>query len=163
MDITARVEALIAPTIEAMGFTVVRVMLSGGNSPTLQVMAEPTVRRGMTVDDCADISRAISAILDVEEPIAGNYTLEVSSPGLDRPLTRLADYERFRDFEARIETHAVVDGRRRIRGRLAGVDGKDILVDIDGERSRIAFTDVAKAKLIVTDEMIARLEEEKAS
>ncbi|MDA0997621.1 MAG: ribosome maturation factor RimP [Proteobacteria bacterium] len=163
VNVIARVKALIAPAIEAMGFSLVRVILSGGHNPTLQVMAEPTDGRGMTVDDCAAISRAVSAVLDVEEPIKSAYMLEVSSPGLDRPLTRLEDFERFKGFEASIETNAVVDGRRRFRGRLVGIDGKDIEVDIDGELLRLAFADVARAKLIVTDEMLAKLEREKAS
>ena len=96
-----RVEQLLTPTIEAMGFNVVRVSLGGGNNAVLQIMAEPSDGREMTVDHCADISRAVSAVLDVEDPIQSAYSLEVSSPGLDRPLVRLGDYDRFAGFDAR--------------------------------------------------------------
>ncbi len=90
-----RIAKLITPAIEAMGFELVRVQVSGRQRPTLQIMAEPNSGRAMSVDDCAEISRAISAVLDVEDPISGAYSLEVSSPGIDRPLTRAKDYERF--------------------------------------------------------------------
>ena len=118
MDVTSHILAIIDPCVEAMGYEVVRVQVSGTQRRVLQVMAERSDRKAMTVDDCADLSRAISAVLDVEDPMPGEYVLEVSSPGIDRPLTRLADFERFRGFEARVELHAPVDGRRRFKGRL---------------------------------------------
>ena len=95
MDLSARVAEIVAPSIAAMGYELVRVQLMGGRAPVLQVMAERTDRAGMTVDDCAEISRAVSALLDVEDPIEGAYSLEVSSPCIDRPLVALKDYERF--------------------------------------------------------------------
>ncbi|WNK00155.1 ribosome maturation factor RimP [Thalassospiraceae bacterium LMO-JJ14] len=160
--LAARVEQLLTPTIEAMGFNVVRVSLSGGNNAVLQIMAEPLDGREMTVDHCADISRAVSAVLDVEDPIQSAYSLEVSSPGLDRPLVRLGDYDRFAGFDAKIEMKSLIDGRRKFRGRVDGTDGADVLIDIDGEQVRLEHAAIAKAKLIITDEMLAKLEEEKA-
>lgn len=157
-----RVEQLLTPTIEDMGFRVVRVSLSGGNNAVLQIMAEPADGSEMIVEHCAKISRAASAVLDVEDPIPGAYALEVSSPGLDRPLVRLADYERYAGFDAKIEMKSLIDGRRKFRGRVSGTDGNDVLIDIDGEQVRLEHAAIAKAKLIITDEMLAKLEEEKA-
>ena len=153
-DLAHRVGRLVAPTIEGLGFDIVRVQVSGGARPTLQIMAEPTDEREMTIDDCADISRAVSAVLDVEDPINDRYTLEVSTPGLDRPLVRLRDYERFAGFEAKVETKELVDGKRKFRGRLGGIEGEDVFLDVDGGYWRIAFTDIAKGKLVVTDDML---------
>ena len=117
----------------------------------------------MVVDDCADISRAVSAIMDVEDPIPDAYTLEVSSPGLDRPLVRLRDFERFAGFEAKIELFKLTDGRRRFKSRIVGVEENVVVVDVEGEQIRLDHSDIAKAKLIVTDEMLAKLEDVKAS
>ena len=108
----------------------------------------------MTVDDCADLSRAISPILDEEDPIEGNYSLEVSSPGLDRPLVKLSDYDRFKGFEAKVETSVLLNGRKRFSGRLKGTEGGDVVLTTDGEDVKIPFTDVVKAKLLLTDELI---------
>ncbi len=157
-----RMEQILTPTIESMGFDVVRVMLSGGNNAVLQIMAEPADGSEMTVDHCADISRAVSAVLDVEDPIPGAYSLEVSSPGLDRPLVRLRDYDRFAGFDAKIEMKSLIDGRRKFRGRVDGTDGSDVLIEMDGEQIRLEHAAIAKAKLIITDEMLAKLEEDKA-
>lgn len=161
--LTERVETLISPTIEGMGFEVVRVSVSGGQKPVLQIMAEPVDGREMTVDHCADISRAVSAVLDVEDPIPEAFTLEVSSPGLDRPLVKLGDYERFAGFDAKVELKKLRDGRRKFRGRVIGTDENVVMIDVDGETIKIAFDEIAKAKLIITDEMLAKLEEENAS
>ena len=162
-DLESRVENMISPAVTDMGFTIVRVQLSGERRRTLQIMVEPSDGREMTVDDCADISRTVSAIMDVEDPIAGTYSLEVSSPGLDRPLVKFTDFERFAGFEAKIELTALMDGRRRFKCRVKGTEGNDVLVDVDGESLRIDYGNIAKAKLIVTDEMIAQLEEQRAS
>src|SRR6056297_3500273 len=121
MDLLDRVHDIIEPAAEAMGYELVRVHLSGGRRPVLQVMVERADRAPMNVDDCAEVSRAVSAVLDVEDPVPGEYVLEVSSPGIDRPLTRLADFERFAGFEAKVETEAPIEGRKRFRGRLEGV------------------------------------------
>lgn len=149
------VERLIAPAVEAMGYDIVRVQLSGGDRLRLQIMAERRADGGMSVDDCAEVSRTVAAILDVEDPIAGAYTLEVSSPGIDRPLTRLADFDRFAGFEVRVETTLPIDGRRRFRGRLLGTRGTDIAMICEENEITLPFADVQKAKLVLTDELIA--------
>ncbi|MEZ5832661.1 MAG: ribosome maturation factor RimP [Dongiaceae bacterium] len=150
-----RIAKLISPAVEAMGFDLVRVQLSGSQRPTLQVMAEPASGRAMSVDDCAEISRAISAVLDVEDPIAGSYSLEVSSPGIDRPLTRPKDYERFLGHEAKIETSAPLDGRKRFKGPIKSVDANAVELTVDGADIRIPFAAIHKAKLVLTDALIA--------
>ena len=112
---------IIEPSLDAMGYRLVRLMQTGGlRRPTLQVMAERRDEEPMTVEDCAEISRAVSALLDVADPIAGAYMLEVSSPGIDRPLVRPEDYDRFAGFEARIDLSSPLDGRKRFRGRVLG-------------------------------------------
>lgn len=149
------VRRLIEPTIEALGYEIVRIRMLGGRRPTLQIMAEPRdPDRPMTVDDCAEISNAISPILDVADPIPGSYHLEVSSPGIDRPLTRAKDYQRFAGFEARIETDEPVEGRRRFRGRLLGLEGESVLIEVAGERFAVPLARVQRAKLVLTDELI---------
>jgi ribosome maturation factor RimP len=153
---TDTVGSLIEPTLEAMGYALVRVAIVGGVArPTLQVMAERTDGAAMSVDDCADISEAISAVLDVEDPIAGAYTLEVSSPGIDRPLVKKADYERFAGFEAKLETAQPVGGRKRFRGRLLGTGEDTVRMRLDsGEELDLPLDGIAKAKLVLTDELI---------
>ena len=154
MSVTERIEQLIAPTVEGMGFSIVRVQLSGGDRLRLQVMAERQDGQAMVVDDCADMSRAISAILDVEDPIAEAYTLEVSSPGIDRPLVRPRDFERYAGHEARIETNVSVNGRRRFRGRVLGIEGDVVRVAVEGEDIEVPFSAISKAKLVLTDELL---------
>ncbi len=155
------VERLIAPSVEAMGFRLVQLTMSGGeqSQPTLQVMAEPLDDGDMNVNQCAELSRAISAILDVEDPIPTAYLLEVSSPGVDRPLVRPEDFERHAGFQARVEADTPIDGRRRFVGRLQGLN--DDLVNIavtDSDDSvkefAIPLETVVRAKLVLTDELI---------
>jgi len=160
VDASRQVADLIEPTLRDMGFELVRVLLHGGQRPTLQVMAERADRTPMTVEHCAEISRAVSALLDVADPIAGAYRLEVTSPGLDRPLTRRADFERFRGFEARVETEQPIDGRRRFRGRLLGLVDDQVRLQLDAGEQAIAFDDIKKAKLVVTDEVLAAAPEQ---
>jgi ribosome maturation factor RimP len=155
MQVQDRIAALITGPLEGMGYELVRVQLSGGTEPVLQIMADRADGAAMTVDDCADISRGISALLDTEDPIAGTYTLEVSSPGIDRPLTRPIDFERYAGFDAKIETRAPIDGRRRFKGQLRGLEGDQVLIDVDGETRHLTFDDIAKAQLVLTDELIA--------
>jgi len=162
-ETAARIQDLIEPTINDMGFEIVRVHVSGGQTLLVQIMTEPLNGSDMNVADCAKISRAVSAVMDVEDPIVDAYTLEVSSPGIDRPLVRLKDFDRFSGFEAKIELQHVIDGRRKFSGRLLSTEDDNIRVDIDGETVSVLFDDIAKAKLIVTDEMIARLGKEKTS
>lgn len=159
---TAEVARIVGPTVEAMGYELVRVHLSGGGQPTLQVMVERADREQMTVDHCAEVSRAVSALLDVEDPIPSAYTLEVSSPGIDRPLTRPADFDRFAGFEAKLETRRPIDGRRRFRGAVigrAGTAGDRVAmrVDQDGGAAtvEIPLDAVHRAKLVLTDALLA--------
>ncbi|MGF1641211.1 MAG: ribosome maturation factor RimP [Rhodospirillales bacterium] len=155
MDLVGRVETLIDPTVRAMGYALVRVQILGQARPRLQIMAERQDGEPMLVDDCAALSRAVSALLDVEDPIAGTYTLEVSSPGIDRPLVRLADYDRFVGREARIETDLAVDGRRRFQGRLLGTESDVVRLRMDEIEVRLPFAGIRKAKLVLTDDLLA--------
>jgi ribosome maturation factor RimP len=150
-----KIETLIAPSLEAMGYRVVRVAVTGGRRATLQIMAERVDDKAMTVEDCADISRTASALLDVADPIATAYTLEVSSPGIDRPLVRREDFARFAGFEAKIELTSPVDGRRRFRGKLLGVEGDDVRVLVDAAPVALPLATVVRAKLVLTDELLA--------
>ncbi len=152
---TAEFERLATPLVEAMGFSVVRVMISGSQRPKLQVMMERSDGRDVTIDDCANMSRALSAHLDVEDPVPGTYILEVSSPGLDRPLVRLADFERFAGREAKLETTELIDGRRRYRGTLQGVLQDRVRIAVEGKDLEIPFAAITSAKLLLTDEIIA--------
>ncbi len=150
------IERLITPTAEAMGFEIVRVLITGTRRARLQIMAERADGGGMLVDDCARLSRAVSAVLDVEDPIAGSYELEVSSPGIDRPLTRLADFARFAGFVAKLESSAAgAEGRRRWSGRLLGLDGDRVRLATEDGEVAVPFASLAKAKLVLTDDLIA--------
>jgi ribosome maturation factor RimP len=137
-----------------LGFDLVRIKVMGGNAPTIQVMAEKPDRT-MTVKNCVKLSREIAAVLDVEDPIAGKYTLEVSSPGIDRPLTRLKDFEDFKGFEAKVETTVPIDGQKRFRGRVIGTEGDRVKLKADTGDMEFLFEDIEKAKLILTDELVA--------
>lgn len=162
MDAVSKIADVIAPTLDAMGFQLVRVKLIGAQRPVLQIMFERDTGGaphdgGITVEDCAEVSRAVSAVLDVEDPIAGAYRLEVSSPGLDRPLVKPADFERFKGFEAKVELGRPLEGRKRFRGRLRGISGSEVVLQ-DGETGddqRLPVAEIANAKLVVTDDLIA--------
>jgi ribosome maturation factor RimP len=155
-DKTAQIARLVEPMLQGMGYELVRVQLGGGSfRPTLQIMAERIDRQPMTVEDCAEISRNVSAILDVEDPLEGAYLLEVSSPGIDRPLIRPQDYERFAGFEARLELARPLEGRRRFRGRIGELaDGTVRIIESAGE-FRLPLEQINKAKLVLTDELLA--------
>ena len=155
MEPAARIEELIAPSLEHAGFRVVRVRLIGSGRHTLQIMAEPVDGSAMSVEHCAEVSRLVSAILDVEDPINGSYMLEVSSPGIDRPLVRMEDYDRFSGFDAHVESRVAVVDRKKFSGILRGTEGGDIRIDVDGEIYEVPFADIHRAKLILTDELIA--------
>jgi ribosome maturation factor RimP len=152
---TGKIEAMIAPSLDAMGYRVVRVAVTGGRRATLQIMAERRDDQAMTVEDCAEISRTVSALLDVADPIAGAYTLEVSSPGIDRPLVRREDFARFAGFEAKIELTQPHDGRRRFRGKLLGVEGDAVRLLVDDAPVALPLAAVARAKLVLTDALLA--------
>lgn len=145
---------IIEPSLEAMGYRLVRIAFLGARRATLQVMAERLDDTPMTVDDCTEISRSVSALLDVADPIAGAYMLEVSSPGLDRPLTRPEDYDRFAGFEAKIELGEPLDGRKRFRGRLLGRAGDNVRLHGETGEVTLPFGGIAKAKLVITDELL---------
>jgi ribosome maturation factor RimP len=149
-----RLAEIVTHTVEAMGFELVRLRFMGGKRKTLQIMAERPDGT-MEVEDCATLSRALSAVLDVEDPISDAYALEVSSPGIDRPLTRLSDFERWEGYEAKLETTEMIDGRKRFRGVLAGVEGEEVLVEIDEGTIGLDFAWLADAKLVLTDELVA--------
>jgi ribosome maturation factor RimP len=152
----AVIERLIGPSLEGMGFRLVRVSFGGGGRPVLQVMAEPADGRPMSVEHCAEISRVVSAILDVEDPIPSAYMLEVTSPGIDRPLVSRDDFRRFAGFEAKLELNHAVDGRKRFRGKIQAVDEQDcVTVTEEAGPVAVPFTDIIKAKLLLTDELLA--------
>lgn len=153
---TARIETLIAPSLEAMGYRLVRVAVTGGKrAQVLQVMAERIDDKPMSVDDCTEVTHTVSALLDVEDPIEHAYVLEVSSPGIDRPLVRREDYERFRGHEAKLELATPIDGRRRFRGKLLGVDADRIRLNLGSEVVELPFARIQRAKLVLTDELLA--------
>ncbi len=153
MELADRISEMVRPTVEALGYSLVRVQVSGRQRPRLQVMAERIDGRPMMVDDCASLSHSLSALLDVEDPISTTYTLEVSSPGIDRPLVKLADYDRFAGVEARIELVRLVGGRRRFRGRLLGTTGEMIRLDVDGAEVEVHYHDIQRAKLVPTQDL----------
>lgn len=159
-----RLLELLDPVAEAAGYEIVRLRLMGGGVRRLQIMGE-TPDGHMDIDDCTRLSRAISEVLDAADPVSGEYNLEVSTPGIDRPLTRLKDFERHQGYEARLELDRPVDGgRKRFRGVLAGVEGKDVLIDIEGEEEETAavpFAWIAEAKLMLNDELMKRGAEER--
>jgi len=152
---TATIETLVAPSLAAMGYAVVRVAFTGGRRATLQIMIERDTGEAMTVEDCARVSRTVSALLDVADPITSAYFLEVSSPGIDRPLVKRADYERFAGQEAKIELTEPYDGRRRFRGRLAGLEGDALRLDLGGEEVLLPLGAVSRAKLVLADPILA--------
>ncbi|MEP2919606.1 ribosome maturation factor RimP [Sulfitobacter sp.] len=151
-----RLAEIITPVIEDMGYELVRVRLMTGKNATLQVMADKP-NGGIEVDDCAKISTAIGAVLDVEDPIVDEYALEVSSPGIDRPLTRLKDFANFEGYEAKLETDDLIDGRRRFKGELAGVEGNEVLINIEEGTVGLQFEWLTDAKLVLTDELIKEM------
>ncbi len=158
--IDRRLADLIGPVIEGLGFELVRIRLMGGKTRILQIMVDRP-DGGIEVDECATCSTAISAVMDVEDPIEDNYILEVSSPGIDRPLTRLKDFDMWVDYEARLETTELIDGRRRFKGVLQGTEGDEVLIEIEegGESLTIGlqFDWLSDAKLLLTDELIAEV------
>jgi ribosome maturation factor RimP len=150
---------LLDPVAEAAGYEIVRLRMMGGEARrTLQLMAERIVDGDMVVEDCAILSRAISEVLDAADPIAGEYRLEVSSPGVDRPLTRLKDFEAFEGFEAKIELDRVAENRKRFKGVLAGVEDGEVLIDLEGEEETtvIPFSWIVDAKLSLTDKLLQK-------
>ncbi|MEM7299638.1 MAG: ribosome maturation factor RimP [Pseudomonadota bacterium] len=155
----ARIETIITPTVEDEGYRVVRVRVLNQNGLTLQIMAERPDGT-MSVEDCERLSRALSPVLDVEDPIPQAYSLEMSSPGIDRPLVRKSDFETWSGHRAKIELAQLLNGRKRYKGQLLGVDGDDILVRLDRSSDdespdqRVPMNAIQDARLILTDELI---------
>lgn len=161
--IDRKLAEIIQPVIEGLGYELVRVRMLGGKTKALQIMAERP-DGGIEVDDCAKISTAVSAVLDVEDPFEDPYALEVSSPGIDRPLTRFKDFDMWNGYEAKIETDELVDGRRRFKGVLAGVNDDEVLITIAEGTIGLKFDWLSDAKLVLTDELISEmLRQRKAS
>jgi len=161
----AHLEPILEPAVEAAGFRLVRLRLLGGHVKTLQIMAERPDGT-MNVEGCAELSRALLDFIERENPLEGDFELEVSSPGIDRPLTRLTDYARWAGHEAKLELFAPIasvgesqsdpiKARRRLRGKLLGLDGPDVTIESQGQRYAIPFKGIAEAKLVLTDALIA--------
>ena len=150
---------LLDPVSEAAGYAIVRLRLMGGTERRkLQIMAERPSDGDMNVEDCARLSRAISEIMDAADPITGEYVLEVSSPGIDRPLTRLEDFVAYEGYEIRVELDRLAEGRKRFRGMLVGVENEQVAIDLEGEAETalIPFAWVIEAKLVLNDELMKR-------
>ena len=155
---------LLDPVAQAAGYEIVRLRLMAGKAQRrLQIMAE-TPDGEMVVEDCARLSRAVSAVLDAADPITGEYLLEVSSPGVDRPLTRLKDFAAYEGHEARIELDRLAEGRKRFKGRLAGVEADSVAIDLEGEdhTALVPFDWIVEAKLTLTDALLKRGAEARA-
>lgn len=147
---------LLNPILEDLGFEMVRVRLSNGNPSTLQIMAD-RLDGQIGVDELAEINTSVGTILDVEDPIPENYTLEISSPGIDRPLTRKKDFDSFQGFEAKVETTELIDGRRRFRGVLAGVNNDEVLINLEEGTIGLKFTWLLDARLVLSDDLIKKM------
>ena len=149
----SHLEPVFEPVIEKAGFKLVRLRIMGGQSKTLQIMAERP-DGSMDVEGCTSLSHALLDFIEAEDPIEGEYEIEVSSPGIDRPLTRLSDFTRWKGHEAKVELTAPLDGRKRFRGRLEGLDGNDVVITSQGSRIQFPFRSVLEAKLVLTDKLI---------
>lgn len=149
---------MIEPIVENLGYDVVRIMTIGETNPTLQIMIEhKNYEEELTVEDCATVSRAISAILDEEDPIENKYTLEVSSPGLDRPLTKLEHFKRYQGEMIKAETNELIEKRKRFKGIIKEVTGGDEVIIEEGESTyKVPFSQITKAKIVLTDELWER-------
>jgi len=156
--LAAQLAAIAEPVLTDLGFRLVRVVLSGRNGTTVQIMAERPDGT-ISVKECADISRRLSPVLDAHDPIQGQYTLEVSSPGIDRPLVRPSDFEDWAGYEAKIEMKELIAGRKRFRGMLEGVEGEEVRIEVELDQLGrqvigLPIRLVAEARLVLTDELI---------
>lgn len=161
-----RLLELLDPVAQAEGLEIVRIRLMGGQTRRLQIMAERPEDGELSIAQCAKLSRAFSAIMDAADPIEGEYTLEVSSAGIDRPLTRLKDFETYEGLEARLELDRLVEGRKRFKGELAGVEGENIAINLEGESAETAlipFAWITEAKLVMNDDLMKRGAEARAA
>jgi ribosome maturation factor RimP len=151
------IAALAEPVLDDLGFRLVRVTVSGRNGQTVQIMAERPDGT-ITIEECAEISRQLSPVLDAHDPVQGSYALEVSSPGIDRPLVRRSDFDDWAGYEAKIETRTPVDGRRRFRGVLKGTEGAELRIEVEDEAGRrvvsLPVANIGEARLVLTDELV---------
>ena len=147
---------LLNPILEDSGFEMVRIRLSSGDPSTLQIMAD-RLNGQIGVDDLANINTSIGTILDVEDPITENYTLEISSPGIDRPLTRKKDFDNYQGFEAKLETTELIDGRRRFKGILAGISDDEVLINLEEGTVGLKFNWLSDARLVLSDDLIKQM------
>ena len=161
MDLIETVIKTIEPALNDMGYELVRVSVQGKELQTLQIMAERTDHQEMGLNDCTRISRTASALLDVADPFPGKWVLEVSSPGIDRPLVKLADYDRFKGEHAKIELTEELNGRRRFKGILKGTDGENVLLDFEGGELIFPFNHIQHAKLTLPEEIFNTKERKK--
>lgn len=153
-SLVQQVEAAILPSLTSMGFNLVKVtLMDGKHQQTLQIMAE-RADGSMSLDDCANVSRQVSAVLDVEDLITNAYRLEVSSPGIDRPLVKLQDYTNFVGHDAKVETVLPIDGRKRFTGKIKAVEGENVILTVDKKDHTLPFIDIQSAKLVLTDALI---------
>jgi len=163
-NLSEKIETLIAPIADGLGYELVRVQMQGGTRrATLQIMAERRDRTAMLVEDCARLSRAISQMLDETDPIDGEYLLEVSSPGIDRPLMKPADYARFLGHDVKLEMTAPVEGRKRFQGAIKTIEGDILILDCEGASVSLPLGAIKTAKLVLTDRLIAAVEDENAA
>ena len=161
MNLIETVTKTIEPALTDMGYELVRVSVQGKELQTLQIMAERMDRQEMGLEDCTRISRTASALLDVADPFPGKWVLEVSSPGIDRPLLKLADYERFQGQAAKIELASEIDGRRRFKGTLKGTKGNMVLLDFEGTLLQLPFEQIQHAKLTLPEEIFKTMKGKK--
>ena len=163
MVLERKIKEVLLPSLEAIGFSLVRIrIMGGGENRTLQLMIDRLDEQPISIEDCAFVSRNVSALLDVEDPINGAYMLEVSSPGIDRPLTKERDFERYVGFEAKLELRDVQDGQRRFQGRLLGCENGVVKLLTEAGETSLSFGTIAAAKLILTDELVAAYERQVA-
>ena len=156
MDLCQKIQEMIEPSLTHLGYEIVRILLQGGDVKTVQVMVERIDRKDMTLDDCEKVSRTVSALLDVDDPFFSRYVLEISSPGIDRPLIKALDYVRFAGFDAKVETLVPLKGRRRFKGKILGLtdDEKSVRLDAEEGEVSIELENISKAKLILTDDLL---------
>ena len=154
MNAEIQVAGLLTPTLEAMGYDLVRLRLFGSQTKTMQVMAERKDGVNMTLEDCAVISRELSSVLDVEDPLTEKYCLEISSPGIDRPLVHPSDYERYAGFEVKIEMGVAVGGRKRFRGQLLGIENDLVRIRLNERVFDLPVENILAAKLLLTEELL---------
>lgn len=152
-EIEKKISAIISPTIETLGYELVRIRLVPGETSTLQIMADRKSGE-IDVEDCSIISRDISVLLDVEDPINEAYVLEVSSPGIDRPLTRLKDFSNWQGYEVKLETYELINGQRRFKGEIYNIEKDNITLANNGKFIELSFELISEAKLILTDNLI---------